>query len=71
MNALPQGVFHVIIRHGAWCPLAYGEGSSCCCTPIAELVSEDDFIDVVQHDTRNRAQRRANAKRARREGTAG
>ncbi len=60
----------VIVHHDPWCPMAYGEGTACAsgCRPWAELVDEAAFERTSQRDARNRAQRRADAKRARREG---
>ena len=58
-------VVHVLVRHEAWCPMAYGEGHRCACTPSVEAVTPDEFAATLAHDLRNRAQRRADAKRAR------
>jgi hypothetical protein len=57
---------YMIVRHDAWCPMAYGKGATCYCVPVFELASKARFAALVQRDMRNRAQRRADAKRARR-----
>lgn len=67
---MKPGVMCVIVRHDPWCPLSYGEGTTCAsgCRPVARVVSEAELIATVARTHRNRAQRRADAKRARREG---
>jgi hypothetical protein len=70
MTANPQahGAQGLIVHHDAWCPLAYGEGTQCAkgCRPELELVSLEDLAATMTIDFKNRAQRRAAAKAARR-----
>jgi hypothetical protein len=57
----------LIVRHDAFCPMAYGEGSACApgCKPVAELVDIDTLAATMARDFKNRAQRRDAAKAAR------
>ena len=64
-NPTPRSL-GVLVRDDAWCPMAYGEGTSCSCNPTIELIEDiEAFAGIVQRDLRNRAQRRADAKAAR------
>jgi hypothetical protein len=69
---MKPGVMFVIVSHDPWCPMAYGEGTRCAggCHPLPRLVNESEFAHRVASDFRNRAQRRAEAKRQRRAGGA-
>lgn len=67
---MKPAVMHLIVRHDAWCPMAYGESAKCCCKPVPELVDEATFASTVQRDFRNRAHRRAEARRELRNGRA-
>jgi len=62
------GLTFLIVRHDPWCPMSYGEGMRCAkgCNPVAEFVDEATHAQTVARDMRNRAQRRADAKAARR-----
>ena len=62
----------ILVSHDPWCPMAYGEGTTCApgCRPVPRLVGVDEFAQRVTADTRNRAQRRAEAQRQRRAGGA-
>jgi len=55
----------VIVRHDAWCLLAYGEGTECAsgCNPTFSFVDEATLLKTMERDFRNRAQRRADAKK--------
>lgn len=59
-------VLGLIVRHEAWCGMAYGEGRTCACNPTTELVDADTLAVTMTLDFKNRAQRRAMAKAARR-----
>jgi hypothetical protein len=63
-----SGVQTIIVRHDAWCPMAYGEGDRCAagCGPRAEQVSWEVMAETMARDFKNRAQRREAAKAARR-----
>lgn len=65
INGAP-GVSSLIVRHDPWCGMAYGESRECACNPTAELVDFDTLAATMVRDFRNRAQRRAAAKAARR-----
>ena len=58
----------LIIRHDPWCPMAYGEGTTCAtgCNPTAELLGVGRFTEIMQRVAGNRAARRQAAKAARR-----
>ncbi len=60
------GVLGLIVRHEAWCGMAYGESRACVCNPTTELVDVDTLAAMMARDFKNRAQRRAAAKAARR-----
>lgn len=60
------GVLGLIVRHEAWCGMAYGEGLACACNPTTELVGADTLAATMVRDFKNRAQRRAVAKAMRR-----
>jgi len=59
------GITCVIVRHDAWCPMAYGEGTECAsgCNPTISVVDKPTLLKTMQRDFRNRAQRRAVAKK--------
>ena len=59
-------VMGMIVRHEAWCGMAYGESRACVCNPTTELVDVDTLAATMVRDFENRAQRRAAAKAARR-----
>lgn len=65
INGAP-GVLGLIVRHEAWCGMAYGESRACVCNPTTELVDADTLAATMARDFKNRAQRRAAAKAARR-----
>ena len=65
INSAP-GVQGLIVRHDAWCGMAHGESRHCVCNPTAELVDAETLAATVARDSKNRAQRRAAAKAARR-----
>ncbi|MDE2367535.1 MAG: hypothetical protein KGN16_01075 [Burkholderiales bacterium] len=60
----------LIVRHDPWCPMSYGEGMRCAagCSPTLELVDMATLAATMRRDFRNRSQRRAAAKAARRDG---
>lgn len=58
-------VMGLIVRHEAWCGMAYGESRACVCNPTTELVDVDTLAATMVRDFKNRAQRRAAAKAAR------
>lgn len=62
----PPGVQGLIVRHDAWCGMAHGESRQCVCNPTAELVDVATLAATMARDFKNRAQRRAAAKAARR-----
>lgn len=64
-NGTPA-VTGLIVRHDAWCGMAYGESRACVCTPTTELVDMDTLAATMARDFKNRALRRAAAKAARR-----
>ena len=61
----PGGITGVIVSHDPWCPMAYGEGTECArgCHPKLSFVGEATLIKTMERDFRNRAQRRADAKK--------
>jgi hypothetical protein len=63
INGAP-GVLGLIVRHEAWCGMAYGECRACVCKPTAEMVDADTLAVTIARDFNNRAQRRAAAKAA-------
>jgi hypothetical protein len=65
-NIGAPGVLGLIVRHEAWCGMAYGEGRACVCNPTTELVDTDILAATMVRDFKNRAQRRAMAKAMRR-----
>ena len=70
MTALPHspGVHYMTVRHDPWCPMSYGEGTTCAsgCNPVFEMVDEATMAAQMQRDFRNRAQRRGDARQRRR-----
>jgi hypothetical protein len=58
---------YVLVRHDSFCPLAYGEGTSCAsgCRPVMQIVDEETMAAQMSSDFKNRAQRRAAAKNKR------
>ena len=56
----------LIVRHEAWCGMAYGESRACVCNPTTEPVDADTLAATMARDFKNRAQRRAVARAARR-----
>lgn len=64
-NGMLQAV-GVIVRHEAWCGMAYGESRACVCNPTSHIVDGDTLAATMARDFKNRAQRRAAAKAARR-----
>ena len=56
------GVHCLIVRHDAWCPGAAGHADRCICNAVPEFVTVEQMADAIVQ-TRNRAQRRADAKR--------
>lgn len=69
---MKPGLTCVVVMHDPWCPMAHGEGATCAsgCRPVVRVVNEAEFTATVARDARNRAQRRADARRARRTGEA-
>jgi hypothetical protein len=65
INGTP-GVLGLIVRHEAWCGMAYGESRACVCNPTTELVDDDTLAATMARDFKNRAHRRAAAKASRR-----
>lgn len=61
---MKPGILYFIAEHSAWCPMAYGEGRRCCCHPTMRQLAEGEFTQRVAQDFRNRAQRRADARRS-------
>lgn len=61
-DAAADGLTFVLVRHAPWCPGAIG--SICICNPTTSRVSEAEWLAAVRQ-TRNRAQRRAAARQAR------
>ena len=60
------GVLGLIVRHEAWFGMAYGESRACVCNPTTEPVDADTLAATMARDFKNRAQRRAVARAARR-----
>jgi len=56
------GVHYVLVKHDAWCPGAEGRGDQCICNAVAEFATLEQMSTAIV-DTRNRAQRRADAKK--------
>ena len=65
INGAP-GLVGLIVRHEPWCGMAYGESRQCVCNPTTELVDVDTLAATMARDFKNREQRRAAAKAARR-----
>ena len=57
-----HGVHCLLVRHDAWCPGAAGHGDRCICNAVPEFVTVERMAHAIVQ-TRNRAQRRADAKR--------
>ena len=64
INGAP-GVLGLIVRHEAWCGMAYGESRQCVCSPTTELVDVDTLAATMARDFKSLVQRRAAAKAAR------
>jgi len=56
------GVHYMLVKHDPWCPGASGDGDRCICNPATEIVTEQRMAEAIVQ-TRNRAQRRADAKK--------
>ena len=59
---LTPGVHFLLVRHGAWCPGAAGDGDRCSCNSVSEFVTPELMAQAIAN-TRNRAQLGADAKR--------
>lgn len=62
------GISFMLVRHDAWCPGAHGDGNNCICNAQPGFVDEETMAEVMTTDFKNRAQRRAAAKAARKGG---
>jgi len=61
-DILKPGVHYLLVKHDAWCPGVEGAGDRCICNPDIEQVTEQRIAEAIVQ-TRNRAQRRADAKK--------
>ena len=61
-DPITPGVHYVLVKHDDWCPGVEGDGDQCICNAVAELVTLEQMSTAIV-DTRNRAQRRADAKK--------
>ena len=44
------GVRGLIVRHEAWCGMAYGESRACVCNPTTEPVDADTLAATMARD---------------------